>query len=115
MTMTSNEWEFFEEQIALRVLTEAQGLSAAISDLSRLNPRHSAESLLLGAISVATNLDRDTNLFEESTAEILIERYRIIAVLAADIATLSSERRSCGDLQMFWLGSGSEVFAPRTK
>ena len=115
MTMTSNEWEFFEQQIALRVLTEAQGLSAAISDLCRLNPRHSAENLLLGAISVATNLDRDTNLFEESTAEILIERYRIIAVLAADVAVLSSGRRSCGDLQMFWLGSGSKVFAPRTQ
>tara|TARA_R110002051_G_scaffold83650_9_gene148318 strand:- start:1190 stop:1873 length:684 start_codon:yes stop_codon:yes gene_type:complete len=110
--MNRDEWEFFEEQIAVRVLTEAAGLSAAISDLCRLNPRHGADSLLLGAVSVATNLDRNTNLFEDNSAEVLIDRYRVIAVLAADIAVLATGRRTCGDLQMFWLSSDSEVFTP---
>lgn len=112
--MDTCEWEYFEEQIATRVLTGAANLPDAIYDICVGHRDGAANALLLAAISFVTHLDNDAIFDEENAQEMSISRYRIMAALAADVALLNVQARTCGDLQQVWRATQTHVFcAPK--
>ena len=108
--METDDWDYFEEKIATCVLIQDFSFPDAIGDLCRKNPMRDANALLLAAISFVTHLDQDSTLVENEAHEICIDWYRLIAVLAADMALMPFGTRTCGDLQMFWMRTNSEAF-----
>jgi hypothetical protein len=108
--MDAADWDYFEEQIATLVLTEACTLPKAVGMICRKHPNHSADVLLLGVISFVTHLDNALGFADEKALWQSHNRYRAIAALAADIALLSPKDRTCQDLRQFWMSSSSNVF-----
>ena len=108
--METNDWDHFEEIIATRVLIEEYSLADAVGEVCRQHPTRDASSLLLAAISFVTHFDQDAIFVELQAHETSIDLYRLIAIIAADVALLPLKSRTCGDLQKFWMKSNSDVF-----
>jgi hypothetical protein len=109
--MEIDEWEYFEERLAQRVLAGTCLLPDAISYVCKRHLDHSADTLLLAAISFVTQLDHNPIFEEKNALEMSVYRYRVIAVFAADVALLSADARTCGDLEDFWEKTSSGVFS----
>lgn len=108
--MDVREWEFFEEELASLVLESSLTFPKAIYEACKGNLAKSADAMLLGAISFVTNWDGN---FETDSGVGLIQsrqQYRILAVLAADVALLSPNSRKCSDLIQFWQLASHPIF-----
>jgi len=105
--MNLNEWNWFEERIATLVLMAR--LPIAIARACRERPTRPADALMLGAISFVTHFDNENGLVPDTPAPELRHRYRVIAILAADVAMLTGAR-SCQDLAQIWQDTKSEIF-----
>ena len=81
--MSLNEWNWFEERIATLVLMAR--LPIAIARAFRERPTRPADALMLGAISFVTHFDNENGLVPDTPAPELRHRYRVIAILAADL------------------------------
>lgn len=108
--MKTEDWEYFEDTLTARVITRKIGFSEAIGDVCRGHPYRAADALLLATISFVTNFDKHGS--QETSGAFLtsIHDYRVVVVLSADVALLQPGSKTCGDLQMFWMATNSEVF-----
>jgi len=107
--MNLNEWNWFEERIATLVLMARLPIAIAIARACRERPTRPADALMLGAISFVTHFDNENGLVPDTPAPELRHRYRVIAILAADVAMLTGARR-CQDLAQIWQDTKSEIF-----
>jgi hypothetical protein len=107
--MNLNEWNWFEERIATLVLMARLPIAIAIARACRERPTRPADALMLGAISFVTHFDNENGLVPDTPAPELRHRYRVIAILAADVAMLTGAR-SCQDLAQIWQDTKSEIF-----
>jgi hypothetical protein len=82
-------------------------IAIAIARACRERPTRPADALMLGAISFVTHFDNENGLVPDTPE--LRHRYRVIAILAADVAMLTGAR-SCQDLAQIWQDTKSEIF-----
>lgn len=108
--METDQWDSFEEEIATLVLTQDASLPEAIGHACRQHPKRDANALLLSIISFVTHFDHHSMFLENETPKFSIDWYRMIAVLAAEVALLAPHKRTCGDLQFLWMTTGNQVF-----
>lgn len=111
--MKNSDWNFFEERIATLVLIQKLKLNDAIANLCKGFPGRDPNGLLLAAISFVTHFDEHSLFFEDRVIEEIVGGYRIVAVLAADLALVRTKDCTCEKLQEFWVATGSRVFLPR--
>lgn len=105
-----NEWDRLEEELALLAVAQAMPFNQAIGTICRRNLKASARSLLLAAISVATQIDANTPGLSDADAHTLLAQYRAVAALTADVFGLSVDNASCADLDTYWQHTGDRVF-----
>lgn len=92
------------------VLSEGATVPFAVGKACQLDPHGSADALMLGLISFVTHFDHKSDFdFHVPTAQAQY-RYRLIAVLAADIALLSGDTRRCRDLAQLWTDTQNDIF-----
>lgn len=107
--MDVNEWNWFEERIATLVLMARLPFANAIARACREQPMRQADSIMLASVSFVTHFDNQNGLVHDSPDPELLYRYRIIAILAADVAMLSGAR-NCQNLTQIWHDTRSTVF-----
>ncbi len=108
--MFVSEWDRLEEELALLAVGQAMPLNCAIGTVCRQNTQASAQSLLLAAISVATQIDANTPGLSDVNDHTLLAHYKAVAALTADVIGLSDAKATCADLATLWQQTGDRVF-----
>lgn len=103
-------WDTIEEQLAILVLEKGRNFAFAIGEVCHTYRHESAEVLMLAGISFLTDLDRSLGFIEDGALVQSHNRYRVLAALAADVALLPPEKRTCADLSAFWIRTANTVF-----